>query len=275
MSVGVNLIVCNRTPAHWRATEVALASLRASDAGAARLIVVDNGSTSAPDWWARAGLDVIATGRNLGIAAGRNVGAKHLLQDPEIGWLVELHNDMVFPQVWLAPLLAALEADPRLGMACASLLTPKGLLGSPKVVIDYGLPTASIIQTVERAADAHRRPGLIKPGLQHPVVKRVAMLREIGLYDEQFAGMNFEDTDEVYRAAKAGWRYVVVGDTVVWHSYLFSRLQMDIDHATAYHTNQKRFLKKWPDAVAFLARYQQEIDTIYRPPIKGATRGHR
>ena len=90
------------------------------------------------------------------------------------------------------------------------------------------------------------------------------MLREIGLYDEGFRWGNFEDTDEVYRAAKAGWKYVVVGDAVVWHHYWLSRLELDPDHGKSYRENFRRFVEKWPDARGFLFTYQQQTEAIYR-----------
>lgn len=270
--IGVNLVVCNRTPRHRRATEVALASLLQSDLTAApyRLVIVDNGSSDDTGAWlthwvrthAVSGV-VLALGANRGIAAGRNVGYRALLAQPEVWAVAEVHNDMVFPSRWVAPLRATLEADPTVGLASASLMTPRGTLGAPRVHVDYAWPMARIIAVVNEQAATLRRPWR-RPGLQHPVLKRVAMLRQIGLYDEAFAGANYEDTDELYRASAAGWQYVVVGEAVVWHHYTLSRMTVLPDHDRLYHENRQRFLRKHPDAGAFLQRYARETAAIYR-----------
>lgn len=265
--IGVNLLTCNREPAHRHATELAVQTLLASDAVQYPhvLVAVDNGSTDeTAQWLALQGFAVIGLPQNVGIAAGRNLGYQRLLQHPEITTVLEIHNDMVFPRVWCVPLLDVLAQDERIGLASASLLTQRGVLGSPCVPLSYDWPFERIREVVEDAAATARRPGCMRPGLQHPVAKRVAMLREIGLYDESFAGGNFEDTDEVYRAAAAGWRYVVVGDAVVWHHYVFSRLTVGPSHQDAYRENLHRFLLKWPDAREFLQIYGAQTETIYR-----------
>lgn len=265
--IGINLLTCNHRPEHFLATQVAVESLFGSDAlkGARpRLVAVDNGSTDGTVTFLReSGFEVLALEHNAGIAAGRNLGYRILFDGPAVDIIVEVHNDMCFPRVWLTPLLDTMAEDERIGLACASLVTQRGVLGSPRVPISYEWPRERIFDVVETAAAAARRPGLRRPGLQHPVAKRVAMLREIGLYDEQFAGANFEDTDEIYRAISAGWRYVVVGDSVVWHWYVFSRLEVGPDYGRTFHENQQRFMAKWPDARGFLDTYRAQMEAVY------------
>lgn len=266
MSIGVNLIVCNRTPAHRRATEVAVHSLLASDLMEAtvELVAVDNGSADdTATMLEECGFQVERLPANVGIAPARNLASARLLRNPATWAIIEVHNDMVFPREWARPLLDVLDTLPDVGLAGASLITPRGTLGSPKVPVDYGQPVAQIMDGINAAALRARRPGLLRPGLQHPVAKRAAMLRQIGLYDEGFEWGNFEDTDEIYRAATAGWRYVVVGDAVVWHHYWFSRLQLDPDAGRSYRLNYARFLGKYPDARMFLGNYHQQTEALY------------
>lgn len=268
--VGVNLLTCGRPehPEFLRATKVAVRSLQRSDLGAwpYRIVVVDNGSTDrTPDWCEKVGLEVLRLPENIGIPAGRNAGYRRLLEDPAVAFVVEMHNDMIFPQTWLAPLMAAMAQDPQIGIACPRLLTQLGSLGSPRLRIDYTQEPERLIERVDAAASQHRRPGVVRPGLQHPALKRRAMLEQIGLYDEDFGRGNFEDTDEIYRAGAAGWRYVIVGDAVVFHHYWLSRFKLDPkQQAVTFHANHAYFLRKWPDAGDFLRRYNAEIGAIYR-----------
>lgn len=268
--IGVNLLTCGRPehPEFLRATQVAIESLQQSDLSLwpHRILVVDNGSTDGtPDWCESAGLEVLRLPQNVGIPAGRNVGYHRLLEAPEIDLLLEMHNDMIFPKIWLAPMLAVMATDAAIGIACPRLLTQLGSLGSPKLRIDYAQEPARLIARVEAAAAQHRRPGVVRSGLQHPALKRRAMLAQIGLYDEDFGLGNFEDTDEIYRARAAGWRYVVVGDAVVFHHYWLSRFKIDPKQQTAtFRANHAYFSRKWPDADDFLRSYNAEAGAIYR-----------
>jgi GT2 family glycosyltransferase len=265
MTIGVNLIVCSRIPAHRRATEVAVLSLLDSDlSDDARLVAVDNGSRDdTATWLASQGFEVIHLPENVGIVPARNAATGKLLNG-ECDIIVEIHNDMLFPRRWFLPLIDVLETQPDVGLASSRLITPRGTLGSPKVTVNYAKRYEILRGFVNREAVRARRPGLLRPGLQHPVAKRAAMLRQIGLYDEGFQWGNFEDTDEIKRASDAGWRYVVVGDSIVWHHYSFSRLDLDPDHGASYRANYKRFLAKWPDAQTFLRTYQAQTEAIYR-----------
>jgi GT2 family glycosyltransferase len=265
--IGVNLLVCNQTAEHRRATELAVRTLLASDLKDLeyRVVAVDNGSKDDTARWLEGqGIEVVALDHNAGIAVGRNIGYRRLLEDLAVEIVVEIHSDMIFPRLWLLPLLTVLEAEADVGLASASLITPRGTLGSLKVPLDYAWPDERILEVVSEAAVRAYRPGVLRPGLQHPVAKCAAMLRQIGLYDEEYRWSNFEDTDEVYRAAAAGWRYVVVGESVVWHWYTFSRLEVGPDHGRAFRENYQRFLAKWPDARHFLDTYQAQAEAIYR-----------
>lgn len=272
--IGFNILTCNRTPQHLAATKAAILSLMRSDlprgSAPARIVIVDNGSTDSTVAWLTAWaaetsvpVTVVPLRENLGIAAARNIGYRLLLEDPALWAVAEIHNDMIFPGRWLRPLIETLQGDDRVGLASSCLLTHRGVLGSPTVKLSYDWPVDRLIATVDRHA-ATTRLFAIRPGLQHPVLKRVAMLREIGLYDEGFRWGNFEDTDEVKRAADAGWLYVVIGASVVYHHYTMSRTTLTPDHSRVYLDNRRWFFAKHADAAAFLARYQQETEAIYK-----------
>ena len=155
MSIGVNLIVCNRTALHRRATEVAVRSLLTSDfqAVAGQLVAVDNGSQDDTAAWLRTqGFWVEQLEANIGIAPARNMATRALLDNPGVWAVVEIHNDMIFPRSWLLPLLDLLEQEHDVGLAAASLITPRGTLGSPKVPVDYALPYETIAPTAKPIA---------------------------------------------------------------------------------------------------------------------------
>lgn len=267
--IGVNLLTCGRPthPQFLQAMKMAVRSLLESDLTSVphQIVVIDDGSTDAtPDWCEEQGLSVIRLARTSGIAAARNVGYRRLLETDGIEAIAEIHSDMIFPSVWLRPLLEAMTHHPRLGIACSSLLTQRGIFGSPRLSLDYSSSYGQLRERVEQAAGRHRKDRC-RPGLQHPCLKRTEMLKQIGLYDEGYAGANFEDTDEVYRAAAAGWTYEVIGQSVVYHYYLLSRLTLRTDHHASFQKNYAYFVAKYPDAHTFLLKYNREVGELYKP----------
>jgi GT2 family glycosyltransferase len=270
--VGISLLTCTREPEHRRATEVALHTLLRSDLPRGTAVVcVDNGSTDDTAEWVASltvgpgnPVRVIPLAKNLGIPVARNIAAARLMADG-VKFICEVHNDHVFPvsEPWLRPLLKAMDEYACLGIASSSLLTPNGTNGSPSVELDYTWNLGTIVAVVDDCARRHARPGELRRGLQHPCLKRVSMLREIGLYDESFHMMNWEDTDEVARASHAGWSHLVIGGSVVWHHYNLSRTTI-VKDPDNYYDNRKRFLEKWP--LEWLEKYEREIREMYAQP---------
>jgi GT2 family glycosyltransferase len=86
------------------------------------LVMVDNGSRDGSVQTVRErfpGVRVIEAGRNLGFAGGNNLGLADL---GDVDYVGLLNNDATVEPGWLAALVAALEADPKLGAACPKIL---------------------------------------------------------------------------------------------------------------------------------------------------------
>ncbi len=84
-------------------------------------VVVDNGSTDGSPELVRREFPqvrVIETGCNLGFAGGNNVGISATLGE----YVVLLNSDTQVTPGWLAPLVEAAEADPRVAACCPKLL---------------------------------------------------------------------------------------------------------------------------------------------------------
>jgi len=245
-TVGINLLACNLAdcPAHYRAMDYALRSLLDSDLREFdwRLQVVDNGSTCRET---QERLDLLGqqeprasvhwAGENLGIPRGRNLGYQMLRAEFEPEFVVEVHTDHLFPERWLGSIVGHMQAPvwERAGMVGAALTTGGGQWRSPQLMLDYSHPYAQIRAALEAHAKTWYRANDLRPGLAHPVVIRWAMVEALGerdgsgfcVYDPLLPGkQNFEDTELVFRAWKAGWKVLIDFSTMVYHAYHQGRL---------------------------------------------------
>ena len=254
MRIGVNLLVRNMAdnPLHLAATRFAVRSLLESDLLSHdwRLMILDNGSGCPAtsiyyDWMSvelGSRLGIARFKENLGIARGRNYCNKILQAGG--GWIpdyiVEMHTDHVFPKIWLAPIIEYMETLPDCGIMGPALLSPNVHWCVNQIKIDYNQPYKEQINFLQSCvAFASHDVFRIMPGLTHPAVKRWKMVEELGGYDEDLPGLtNYEDTDEAYRAHKAGWKILINFGSVVYHHYHFSRCDPGVtNHLSDYEVN--------------------------------------
>jgi GT2 family glycosyltransferase len=276
IKIGVSLLTALLEESRIRAaTRAAMDTLWASDVRAGRevhFVCLDNGSVGTEADRALAHIGrygaVTRTPTNTGIARGRNVVLARLLEVcPDLDYVVEIHNDHIFPSGWAEPLLAYMAAHPDAGAAGPGLLTVRGDFGSPAIRPDSSWSPA-FCQTVEEVARAAReryRDAIpqVRRGLSHPVVKRISALRRVGLfYDERYAGQNFEDTDEVRRLEAAGYTVGIHLGSWVYHHYNLSRLRLE-DPYLAYQRNLAKFRQRCPDADEWLRRWERDLQRVY------------
>lgn len=277
--VGVNLLVRNiaEEPNQLRATQFAVESLLASDLRHTnwRLQIVDDASPcDATQRYLRDLQDLAIPGkiyswrseRQLGIAKGRNRGNRWFAERWQPDYVVEIHTDHIFPREWLRPMLAAMEEDPALGMVGPLLLTGRPMGWSLECVeVDFAGAYMLARAAVEQAAARHRAEEPVRFGMTHPAVKRWTMLQALAGYDEGLPGLqNYEDTEEAYRATRAGWRVGVCPASVVWHWYAFSRTRTTTDHHAHYNANRRYCEQKHgPEFERWCAELGQAMDAIY------------
>ncbi len=99
-------------------TKVCLDSLAAATYPDLRVVVVDNGSRDGSGGRLAAEYPQhthVANAANLGFARGCNVGIRKALEDPQVRHVLLLNNDAEVTPGFLEPLVAAAEADPRVG----------------------------------------------------------------------------------------------------------------------------------------------------------------
>jgi len=197
----------------------AVTSLLQQDLPGLEVLVVDNGSTDgSPEAVERAYGDqvrLLRAGRNLGFGGGNNLG----IRQARGRHLILLNNDAVAAPGFAREMVAAAEADARVGMVAARvldytrrdvldtaghLLYPDGLnRGRGRLEHDHGQFDAC-------------RTALFPSGAAALYTRR--MLDDVGLFDERFF-LYGDDAELGLRGRLAGWHCAFAPRAVAYHRY--------------------------------------------------------
>ncbi len=188
------------------------------------VIVADNGSHDGSlGWLAEAwpevrGLDL---GGNLGFAAGNN----RAIRATTAPWIALLNNDTVPDRDWLGALLAAAEADERVGSVASRMcfMDQPDMLNSTGIAVDpTGIAWDRLGGSPTTAGDAPSRVFGASAGAalyRRSALEAVAEPGPDGLpayFDEDFF-MYLEDVDLAWRLRLDGWEAVYAPDARVLH----------------------------------------------------------
>lgn len=224
-----------------------LDALRRCDPAPHEVIVVDNGSSDGlADLVARDYPEVllVRAPRNLGFAGGNNFGILNASGD-----VVLLLNDDTEPRAdWLGPIVELLRREPGVGIVGCQLVYPDG------VTIQHmgGVVHANgLTDHVAWGEDSRRAGGADDP--TGPVVEcdyatgaamaiRREVIAEVGLLDEGFWPIYFEEVDFCERARRAGWRCVVAQNSAVVHHESQTTVKFSRGFLEKYHRNRWRYL---------------------------------
>lgn len=207
---------------HWSVTAVCLPLLQQLTYPRYRLLVVDNGSTDQTVAHIRAEyptIELIENGRNLGFAAGCNVGMRHAMAQGA-DYVLLLNNDTQFEPDFLAQLMHAVADLPQLGMAAPALAYE----GEPQKLWFTGSQRHPwTLEAVDFGHDGPRRH--TQPDQQHEVdyifgtvmLLPTAVLAQLGLFDEAYF-MYYEDMDLCLRLQAAGYKLYYIPSVRIQHS---------------------------------------------------------
>ncbi len=194
-----------------------LEALRRDGGSALEILLVDQGETPAalPTGLAD---KVLRPGRNLGFAAGNNLGIVAASGD----WVAAVNDDAVVEPGWLGSLIAALEADP--GAAAAQGVNVQ--LAAPEVADGWGLAWNGWWQAVqlghcESVPPPEAGAREIFGASATAVVYRREALRQVAAGGEVFDSRLFayyEDVELAGQLRAAGWRALLVPAARVRHA---------------------------------------------------------
>lgn len=199
----------------WHLLSPCLQAIRGQSHRAARVIVVDNGSSDDtvrhlarefPE------VEVVALAANAGFAGGCNAGMRTCPDDD----VVLLNNDAIPRPEWLRELVAAAHIDHRVGIITSKLLDGDLRIESTGDYLDaFSVPSHRGKGHVDDGEyDAERN---ILSACAGAVLLRRDLLDDIGDLDEAFFAY-YEDVDLSLRARLAGWEVAYAPLAVVEHS---------------------------------------------------------
>ena len=182
------------------------------------IIMVDNGSIddsvkfvekAYPD------VEIIRHDYNKGYAGGVNPGFRSAIKRDFV-YVAPFNNDAVADKHWLKKLVAYMDAHPRCGIAACKIVSADGkhLDSTGDYYTTWGLPYPR--GRGEANSDKYDSLTEIFAASGGASLYRIAMLRQVGLLDEDFFAY-YEDVDLSFRAQLRGWKVAYVPDSIVYH----------------------------------------------------------
>ena len=217
-----------------------LDSLLAQSAHNFSITVVDNGSTDGSRELLQhhyPAVTLIAREHNYGFTGGVNPGIQDALARGA-QYVALLNNDAVADPHWLHWLVDTADRDPRLGSVTSKILqwgATRAIDTTGDFYSCWGLPFPRGRDEIDRGqfdADEYR---LVFAGTGGATLLRTAMLREIGLFDQDFFAY-YEDVDLGFRAQLAGWKAAYQPHALVRHRLHATSGRMR--HFTRYHVHK-------------------------------------
>ncbi len=210
------------------------------------LIVVDNCSTDGTRAYLtklaeeQPNVKVILNDKNIGFAAGNNVGIKNT----DGAYIVLLNNDTVVTRGWLTALTKHMEQDSSLGM-CGPVTNSIG--NEAKIKVNYHsmreLERFSYDYTTKHLGETYQKINVL--ALFCTIIRR-QVINECGYLDENYGIGMFEDDDYAEAVKKKGYVLSIAEDSFVHHfeGVSFKKIQ-DEAFLELFHKNRDLFEQKW------------------------------
>jgi len=218
----------------------AVQSLLEQDAPGIEVWVVDNGSSDGSDASLErrfgSAIRLIRAGRNLGFGAGNNLA----IRQARGRHVLLLNNDAVAAPSFAREMIAAAEADSRVGMVAARVLdyARRDVIDTAgHLLYPDGLNRGRGRLEPDRGQYDACRTALFPSGAA--ALYRRAMLDEIGLFDESFF-LYGDDAELGLRGRLAGWTCAFAPRAVAYHHY--SRTAGAHSSLKAFYVERNRVL---------------------------------
>jgi len=218
-TVAVVMLTLNQRETTLRALESLMPQVEPS----MRVLVWDNGSSDATVQTVQLAYpEVVAHHHptNLGVASGRNAGARFVLERFQPEYLLFLDNDLVLRPRFVRELLDALEGQPGVGQVQAKLLyldEPERINDGGGCRINFWLGTTDPVgfKEIDRGQCEQVAPCISGGGA---MMVRARLFEELGGFDNAFDPFGPEDLDFSLRLQARGQQALYIPTAVALHA---------------------------------------------------------
>ena len=189
-------------------------------------------------------IDVVNLKTNHRFAGANNAGWQYLLETyPDIRYLGTLNSDTYCRAGWLSALLKTLESDPKVGMVGPIMEVPEKCFLWFKKIEPYATwklgnrqqPLVLDKKRISENAEVEAFSG-------YCLIARAKLLQQVGMFTEEYRN-SCEDVDICLKIRRAGFKIVVVKDSVVLHYGGASRYSVKAN--TDIEFSKKLLEKRW------------------------------
>lgn len=184
-----------------------------------QIIVVDNGSTDQSVKMLQQEfptVNIIRNEGNLGFSKANNQGIKYAANHGAEYYLL-LNNDVLVSQEdWLARMIGLIESDKTIGMVGCKLVYPDGRIQHAGGLVHVA--GAGHRGDGERDTRQYDRVEFVDYVTGAALLTEAEVIRKIGLLDEGFTPLYFEDTDWCLRARYCGYKIAYTPNPTLIHN---------------------------------------------------------
>jgi len=245
--IAVVMLTLNQRETSLRALRSVMPQIAPDD----RVLVWDNGSTDGTEQAIAAEFPNVTVHHhpeNLGVASGRNAGAKLAEQLFQPEFLMFLDNDLVLRPGFVRALLEPFTGNPRLGQAQAKLLyfdEPERINDGGGCRINFWLGRTDPVgfKQIDRGQCDQIVPCISCGGA---MVVRADLFQELGGFDGIFDPFGPEDLDFSLRLQKLGYEALYIPTAVALHeaNHTFESGGYSAVYARSKAKHWLRFLKR-------------------------------
>ncbi|MBN1352389.1 glycosyltransferase family 2 protein [candidate division KSB1 bacterium] len=213
-----------------------------------QVIVVDNASTDGSvDAIREAYPDVVIVenDKNYGAPEGKNIGLRKSLEsDMDVVYMVD--NDIVVARDSLTQLMNVLEEIPDAGIVGAKMYdySKPDILLSAGGIIDFTENVSRGRGDCEKDVGQFEKTEEVDYLWGGAMIATREVLEKVGLFDSEYLGYWFEDSDFSVRVRKAGYKVIFCGKSKVWHRPHKTIEQFSFRKKYLATRNAIRFMKK-------------------------------
>jgi len=205
------------------------------------IIVVDNGSVDGSIQLVEKNfpnVKLIKNHKNLGFSKGNNIGVRNSKGD----YMLILNNDTeMVDKNWLNNAINLFETDEKIGVIGCKLLYPDGKLQHAGGKINFLNPHFSSHIGIGKNPDkvSYNRFYEVDYITAAAMFLKKELVKKIGLFDDIFSPIYYEDSDFCIRARRAGYKVIYAPNIKIIHHESPSKKQHENNYINYISTRNK------------------------------------